>query len=241
MFTQNHFLWLGVCAVAIIVGLVIAKRKNLSAKAAAYIMAAICLVSEVSKMADEIIESDFGGFILNPKALPFHLCSLMIFAVFYIAFTKNEKGKAVVLSFLAPVGILGGIAAMLIPTNGVSFTSLGAYQCFVYHAGLVWYALYSIIAEHTRLGLREYGRNIAILGGLFIMDLYVNSVLSAYGTNFMYLVRPPMENLPVLNLDNGWFAYIGSLLALGIVLMTIVHLPFMIAEAARKKRENKTE
>lgn len=37
------------------------------------------------------------------------------------------------------------------------------------------------------------------LCGIFVAGmLYVNSILSVYGTNFMFLVRPPMENLPVI-------------------------------------------
>ena len=240
MFTTNHFIWLGACAVCIAVGLILAHKFSLSRKAAAYIMAAVCIVSECGKMASDMIESDFGGYVLNPKSLPFHLCSLMIFVVFYIAFAKDGKLKQILLDFLVPIGILGGICAMLIPTNGVDFADFDAYQCFVYHASLVWYALYSLTARHAHLGIREYGRNIAILCGLVLMDLYVNSVLSVYGTNFMYLVRPPMDNLPILNLENGWFAYFASLLALGIVLVTLVHLPFIISEAAGKRKSGES-
>ena len=64
--------------------------------------------------------------------------------------------------------------------------------------------------------------------------IYVNGAFFSYGTNFMFLTRPPMENLPILNLDHGWYVYVLSLAALAVVLMTLVHLPFMLAE--RRKR-----
>ena len=44
--------------------------------------------------------------------------------------------------------------------------------------------------------------------------IYVNSALSQYNTNFMYLVRPPMKNLPFLTLDYGWYVYFLHILTL---------------------------
>ena len=69
---------------------------------------------------------------------------------------------------------------------------------------------------------------------LFLM-LYVNGALSAYDTNFFYLTRPPMENLPVLNLDKGWYVYLLRLVSLGVVLISLFHLPFILASERRKK------
>ena len=75
-----------------------------------------------------------------------------------------------------------------------------------------------------------------ILLALVLATLYINSILSVYGTNFMYLVRPPMDNLPYLNLDCGWYAYFFRLLALGAALVTLFHLPFILHEwKARQK------
>lgn len=68
----------------------------------------------------------------------------------------------------------------------------------------------------------------------FLM-LYVNGALSAYDTNFFYLTRPPMENLPVLNLDKGWYVYLLRLVSLGAVLISLFHLPFILASERRKK------
>ena len=230
MFTPKHFIWLGLCAAAIIIGLIIAKKAKLTNRQAARVMAVICIVSEVSKIMSEMMDSDFGGMVLDPRALPFHLCSMLIFAVFYLAFAKESPRRETVLSFTVPIGLLGGICAMLIPTNGVDFLKIGAYQCFVYHAGLVWFALYSIIAGQADLGKKAYARNVLILLILSFLMIYVNGALSAYGTNFMYVRKPPMDGLPVLNLDHGWYVYFLTLMALGAVLISLVHLPFMIKE-----------
>ena len=84
------------------------------------------------------------------------------------------------------------------------------------------------------MGRKAYGQNLLILLGLAGLMIYVNGALFAYGTNFMFLTRPPMEGLPILNLDHGWYVYFLSLAALAVVLMTLAHLPFMLAERKEK-------
>ena len=52
----------------------------------------------------------------------------------------------------------------------------------------------------------------------------------------MFVVRPPMENLPILNLDQGWHMYFVKLILTAIVLMVAFHLPFAIYNS--KKQNN---
>lgn len=152
---------------------------------------------------------------LDPLCLPFHLCSLMIFVVLYLTFGRDGRARQVLINFISVVGTLGSVCAILIPTNGTDFTTPDAYQCFVYHAGLLWFALHLILSGRARLGsVRTLGENIGILLALTFVMLYINGALAAYDTNFFYLTRPPMENLPVLNLAAGWYAYFLRLIAL---------------------------
>lgn len=234
MFTPNHFIWLGLCALGIFLGLWMAEKKHICVKTAGMVMSAISIASESCKMMTHMLPSPLGGFALDPNALPFHLCSMQIFIVFYITFAKPSPTKDKVISFSVPAALLGGIMAMLIPTDGVDFRDPLAYQCFVYHAGLVWLALYFICTKQVDMGRRAYGRNLLILLCLAGIMIYVNGAFFSYGTNFMFLTRPPMENLPILNLDHGWYVYVLSLAVLAVVLMTLVHLPFMLAERRKK-------
>lgn len=147
MFTAEHFIWIGLCAVFVIGMCLVSRKKLLTLRRAGYIMTAICALSEVSKVMSNLLESAGGGMHLDPLCLPFHLCSLMLFAVLYITFGGD-----------------------------------------------------------------------------------VNGALSVYDTNFFYLTRPPMEGLPFLNLERGWYVYFLRLLALGTSLVALFHLPFIISE-----------
>lgn len=235
MFTRNHFIWLGLCAAAIVLGLAAAVKKRISIKTAGMVMSVISILSESCKMMTHLLPSPQGGFALDPNALPFHLCSMQIFLVLYITFAKPSPTRDKVISFSVPAALLGGIMAMLIPTDGVDFLDPLAYQCFVYHAGLVWLALYFLCTKQVDMGYKAYVRNLLILLCLCGIMIYVNGAFFAYGTNFMFLTRPPMEGLPILNLDHGWYVYFLSLAALAVVLMTAVHLPFMAAQKRLEK------
>ena len=239
MFTLNHVIWLGLCGLGIALGLYLAEKQQFDLKTAGMVMSVISVLSESCKMMTHMLPSPLGGMALDPNALPFHLCSMQIFVVFYLAFSKASGFKEKVLSFFVPTALLGGILAMLIPTDGVDFRDPLAYQCFVFHAGLVWLALYLIRTKQADLGLKALGRNLLILFCLAGIMIYVNGALFSYGTNFMFLTRPPMEGLPILNLDHGWYVYFLTLMLLALVLMTLLHLPFILAEQKKAAAASK--
>lgn len=235
MFTTEHFIWIGLCAAFIATMCIIAGKRKMGLKQAGGIMVFICAVSEISKMMSGMIASPGGGMHLDPLNLPLHLCSLMIFSVLYITFAKESGFKRLLMNFTAVMGTLGSFCAIMIPTNGTDFGDILAYQCFVYHAGLMWFSLYLIFSGNAQIGsVRSFAENLGLLLALAFAMLYINGALSVYDTNFFYLTRPPMENLPYLNLERGWYVYFLRMLSLGTALIALFHLPFILK--ARKSR-----
>lgn len=239
MFTTNHFIWLAICVVLIGALTFFSLKFKFSLKTATWIIVGISVASELCKIFTHMTDATSGGMVLEPTALPFHLCSILIFLFFYILLCKNEQRRKKVLEFIVPIALLGGLLAILLPTSGVNFARPYAYQCFIYHACVIWFAIYLIASKKVNLGHKTYLRNCLVMLALVVVMLWVNSILSVYDVNFFYLVRPPMDNLPLLNLDNGWGAYFVTLLACGLILVTIVHAPSMICEFVRY-RKNKT-
>ena len=235
MFTAKHFIWIGLCALFVVVMCLVSRRQNMRLRTAGLIMTAICVLSEVCKVMSEMTPSPGGGMHLDPGSLPLHLCSLMMFAVVYITFGKESRLRTTVMNFVAVMGTLGSFFAILIPTNGVEFTTVYAYQCFVYHAGLMWFSLYLILSGHAEPGsAKNLAKNLGLLLALTFCMLYVNGALSAYDTNFFFLTRPPMEGLPYLNLDGGWYTYFLRLAGLGVALVTLFHLPFCVLRSGKR-------
>ena len=127
----------------------------------------------------------------------------------------------------------------MIPTYGVEFNVANVYQCFMYHATLTWFSLYLIRFKHANLGMQAFKNNLVVLFALLIFNLYMNSILSVYDTNFMFIVRPPLEGLPFLNLNHGYYIYLFRVIMLGVIGLSLFHLPFIVKE--RKSCETKSD
>ena len=239
MFTTEHFIWLGICAALITLLTFFSLRFKFSFRTASLIMAGVALVSETAKILSHMEyvngKDAAEGMVMEAGALPLHLCSLLIFAFLYLPFAKNEKAKRFILSLTVPVGLIGSLLAILMATSGTDFTKSNAYQCFIYHAVMTWFAIYLVATRQVDLGLRAWLRNLVTLFAMAVGMIWINSALQAYDTNFWYVVRPPADHLPILNLDHGWFVYIASLLLCGLVGLTVVHLPFVIRERLGKR------
>ena len=237
MFTTNHFIWMGICAVIIGLLLLISLKFKFSCKQASLVMALIAAGSEICKIFTHIEDAPGGGGVLEPGALPLHLCSILIFLVFFCAFSKHETQVSKVASLCVPVSLWGGVLAILMATSGVNFAKPYAYQCFLYHAGLLWWALHLLLTRQVDLGLKAYLRNLKVLGGMLFLMIWVNSALSVYDTNFWFVVRPPADGLPLLNLNNGWLCYFLTLVSIGLFAITITHLPAMMKERKKANRQ----
>ena len=240
MFTTPHFIWLAI-SVVIIVGMFLIKNKfNLSFNAILNIMLVMSIASEVTKILCNMMDAPDGrtGKILDPGDLPFHLCSIQIFLMFILKFfIKSESGKQKMLAFMCPTMIIGAVIALFIPTVGVEFTVVQVYQYFIYHAFLIFFASYILKENLVDWQWSDYPRNLAFLGGFALLCMWINSALSGVlpRVNFMYLVRPPMENLPILNLNNGWAVYFITLIILAVVLIGLFHLIVMLVKNKKSK------
>lgn len=239
MFSTTHLIWLAICLVFIVTLSVVSIKLKFSFKTSTIIICCIIGASEVAKILYSMVPAASGGMVISAGALPFHLCSLLIFMFAYLMFGKNEKIKEILKSFVVPAGIWGGLLAIIIPTSGVGFTEIQTYQCFIYHAAILWYAVYLIATKQVDLSLKSYLRNLLILAILCVFEIWINGALQAYDTNFFFLVRPPVEGLPILNLNNGWYAYFFTLVGIAIALIGLVHLPSIIKELKQKIKQNK--
>lgn len=240
MFEPMHFVWLAISIIIIVAMLLITKKLKLNNNVCLSIMCIMIGISEIVKIFSNIItsQSENGGAFLDPKALPFHLCSIQIFFLFSLKFfIKNESTRKTLYNFMVPSSIIGATMSLLIPTNGTSFATLDAYQYFICHAFLIFYGFYLIREGIAILDFKASLTNICLLLLLVVFNLWINSILSIYDTNFMFLTYPPMENLPILNLNHGWKIYFIILVCIGFILMILFHLPFVLIERKRKLRE----
>ena len=239
MFSENHILILIISAAMTAIATAVSVKAKLSSKKASIIFFVICCASEIVKDLSNIIPSSFGGFVLDPNDIPLHLCSVVVFMMLYIVVSTNSEKREHIKTAVTVIGLVAPVFALLIPTEGVSFSEIITYQYFIYHISLLWYALHHVLTGQVTFGVKEYLRDLIYLGVTVMFLLYINSALSIYGVNYCFLREPPVDGLPILNLNHGWIVYFLVLLTIGVLSVTVVHLPSMIKElSARTSRKN---
>lgn len=237
MFSSGHFIWLGVVALMIFAAFILIKRFKPSHRAVHKVITALLIVLKLFHLSLSMKESADGGLVINQTQLSFHLCSIQIYLVIFINFIKNEKILAKLKSFMVPCMLIGAAIALLIPTEGVDPAVPRVWQYMLIHGALVFYGLYLMLIEKVNLSLKAYLNNLQLLLAVVAVAFVMNSVLEQYKTNFLFLRNPPMENLPVLNLNHGWYVYFLTLALIACTLVLLVQLPFIIKGLKAEKAE----
>lgn len=214
--------------------------KNLKKEKVFKIMMIVGIISEVVKVFYYIITNeDVRHGYLPETDLPFHLCSIQILFFIYLNVSKNEKGKQKVLSFMLPTCLLGGFAAILLATdssrNGLFIITI---EYFVYHALLVVFSIYLYINKEIKFTIKDYFTSLIFLLTLGFIAIYLNGMLQNGNTNFMYVVRPPEDNLPYLTIKYGWLVYIVHYFMLAIILITLAYIKPIIDYFKNRKVNN---
>lgn len=245
MFSWSHFVWLGISALIIATLTFCSVKFKFSFKTvilSAIIIGILCILERI---LTGIIQIDPSrpeiGSVVKQSEIPLHLCSIMIFAYIALYYLKDGKVKEIIKSFVSVVGLMGAIVACLVPTQGTGFANINTYEYFIYHISLIWVGLHLLITKQVNLKLSAYLKNLLVIGALVLIMLFVDSAMSVYQVNYFFLVRPPMENLPILNLNHGWIAYFFTIIGIGLLAITLFHLPSMIKEAILKKKQKSLE
>ena len=226
IFGTKHLILVAICAAAIVLGYLVSRKWDLE-RLTKY-MFTIGVISELIKVFYYIIanEAVYGG-ILPKTDLPFHLCSIQILFVAIVRFTNSQKIKELLLSFMIPSCLFGGIAAILIATtsslNGMPILSL---QYFGYHSAIVIFALVLLTSGVLQLTIRHYVNCLKFLVGLMLFAIYINSILydGNPNINFMYVASPPQAGLPWLNEDQGWLVYMLRYSSLVVGCVTLCYI-----------------
>ena len=226
IFGTKHLILVAICAAAIVLGYLVSRKWDLERLTKH--MFTIGVISELIKVFYYIIanEAVYGG-ILPKTDLPFHLCSIQILFVAIVRFTNSQKIKELLLSFMIPSCLFGGIAAILIATtsslNGMPILSL---QYFGYHSAIVIFALVLLTSGVLQLTIRHYVNCLKFLVGLMLFAIYINSILfdGNPNINFMYVASPPQAGLPWLNEDQGWLVYMLRYSSLVVGCVTLCYI-----------------
>lgn len=234
MFSLPHILFLLCLPLAAFLGIHVARKAGFSIKVL-WTCALIGLVSEFEKIlffAREI--PGHTGSRMAAGQLPLNMCPFQVILLLVLVLSGNPQKHKNILAYMFPTTIAGGFMATLIAAaieNYHGLLDISTYRYFFFHAMLVFLGFYLYFSKPINYDIKSYFT--AIFGALLwlIAGIWMNGFFGwEPSVNFNFAVRPPAEGLPLLNLNNGWPAYIFTLIAMGTVLITLCYLPVIIRE-----------
>ena len=212
-----HIVALSLTLLLPIVLSVIARRYHHTAAPISIAFAAVLLVNEVAHWIWRLATSSVEDFLrLN---LPLHVCGVAVFAVM-VALVFRKRIAYEIAWFW---GLAGTANALITPQLEVGFPEYRFFQYFITHGGIVAGALFATWG----LGMRPTGvsvfRAFVLLHVLCVVAFSVNLAL---GSNYMFLMAPPVTQSPFFFAPWPW--YIPILDAFALVLFGLLLLPFLI-------------
>ena len=248
MFSIQHIIWLVICAV----GIFFASRWMLSKHIPLEkLLTVACILAAISEMIKifaniQMVPAADGTamhLFMEWRHLPFHLCSIQIFLIFYVRFAESKRNREAILAFMYPTCIIGAFFALLLPsifTNGITpaqaFTHPIGYQFFIYHSMLIILGIYIARSGEVELTFKHFWSTLAIFYAFGLISLYLNSafayptytgttLLSVENTpNFFFTFRSSIDPAPTEIWQ--WYVYIAIIAVLAFLLIGAFYLPF---------------
>lgn len=260
MFTVYHLIWGIISLIVIAAGLTFLKKYKPDLNKVLNVMCIGSVISEVIKTFSviQIVPSSDGSVAypyIETINLPLHLCSIQIFLLFYVRFTKNEKMRQIFLGFMYPTCTLGAFFALLLPSIfnppqsypvENAFIIPHVYQFFLYHCMLVIFGLYIPMCSQVKLKPKNYLYTVEILLIMSFFSFYINSAFASptyqsgtllsvdYMPNLFFTFVPP---IPIaLTKVWHWYVYVLVLLCLALALIAAFYIPIFVKH---KKEKNK--
>jgi len=105
MFTRNHFIWMAICLLLIIIGLRQLIKRRVPLRSVLAVCCVLAVFSEYIKVLSSVemlpLSGTDGNYpFLDLGHLPFHLCSIQILFIFYARFAQASPRRDTILAFM---------------------------------------------------------------------------------------------------------------------------------------------
>jgi hypothetical protein len=202
MFSWQHFVWLFISLVIIVLCFYIFRFKTkLKLSTFLYFSSAFTFAQELIQMFAMMNflpyaqgnEHNVGGVThyapyFDPRDFPLHLCSIQFIFLFLAARTKDEQKRKRILAFFFPTAIFGGLIALVMSNvftlkhdpNWMSqaFISPVYYSFFFVHAYILFAGLFIATDKRIDFHFKDCFYGIGIMEALGFFSIMVNSLVT---------------------------------------------------------------
>lgn len=199
----------------IITLLIIFKNKLINnRKLDMYIRYSIAIISFSFLALYYILNWHYYGF--NPNTIPLHICFISNILCIILCFNKSKK----LCNLLFFIGILGGLASLLLPDLSLSYEYFRYYQFYICHISIIFIPLYFYIVYDYNPRFIDCIKSFVLLQLIGIPIGIFNEI---YKTNYMFISFTSnfaAKNNILENLGNGpyYILYLELLTFLALIL-----------------------
>lgn len=256
MFTGNHLIWLGICALLTCAGLVLLIRKKVPLNTVLSVGCVLAVCSEYVKIFSMVEMLPVAGGVgnypyLKLPHLPFHLCSVQLILVWCARFMKPSARRDMLLAFMYPACAAGAFSALLMPnifegpvTISQAFTHPLPFQYFIWHSYLLVLGICIPLSGEVQLTLRHCLGTMGCIALLGFVSIYINALCTipvvdaATGqltavqretANFFFSMQTPV-GIPLYS-KGQWLLYYLIMHLTAWLAILLLYLPFL-----RKKK-----
>ena len=229
MFSSTHMMFLAVLLpIAAALAIFLSKKIGFSKKLVWFCLV-LGLLCELEKIFFFMAENPGGGYRLPAEHIPLNLCPFQIFLIFALAISKDVKKNTFLLAYMYPTMVAGGFLGMLLPSvidQGYhGLMDFATYRYFFFHAMVVFLGIYIYLSKPIQFTIKSFASYLAGLFLFVLVLIWINALLGWDPTvNFWFLVKPPRENLPIINIDNGWAIYMRNLFGVAVLLFALCYM-----------------
>lgn len=217
-FSQEHFVALGLGAVATAGFLLAGKRSGNSKRLATALLAFINLsVYGINQAAWMTVKMPMSF----DNIVPLHMCDIAAMTAGFALITRRPLLCALTYFW----GLAATLQALLTPAITVTYPALPFVVFFIHHFAVVIAALYLPIVLGWRPKLPLWKSPMEIFGISVVYLIFILIVNHLVGSNFAFVSHPP-ENPSLIDHLGPWPWYIFSLLGIALLLYFLLVLPF---------------
>ena len=221
-FSNEWWIFISCTIFAIIFLILFSKRLSLNSKNRLTNLLASIFMCELVLMNLYYILK--GNWILT-ESLPLHLCSIMwIFSIVFLL-TRSQWLFEVLLF----IGMPGAFHSLVTPelTNGNDL--INKIEFFFNHGGLVFVPLFAIFSLEMWPRKASWIKSFFALQIIAFLVFLINNLI---GSNYMFLMNPPIANNPLIPDGNTFFGkwpfYIIILEFAVLLHIVLIYLPFKL-------------
>jgi hypothetical integral membrane protein (TIGR02206 family) len=246
LWTPEHLVPLAILLAAWIVLPVLVRRAN-DPRLNARVAIALTLILWVDEIVYQVYWFRIGAWSA-PIALMLQMCGLSILFIPVMFATESERFRRFLFEILYFWGLGGAFQALFAPDIGFhGFPEMKYIGYFVSHGTIILSVLFAASAYRIPLTWKSLVR-VAVVTNVAVVAAYgVNHLLGLtppYEIGNYFVIGYPVPQGSVIDLFAAWFGpsprYLVGLELMGIVVFTLLWLPYPIARAVRRRREGES-